>query len=58
MTSHGTREELLQLLALQLKALQDEVFAPLSDAERQEYEHRHDRIRQLYEQLSVTQFPR
>lgn len=45
------RSELVQLLDLQLTALEKQVFGVLPDRELQEYERRHDQIAELYDKL-------
>jgi hypothetical protein len=49
--SRRIRNELIQLINLQLSALEKEVFGVLSDEEFQEYEDRHEFINELYEDL-------
>ena len=46
------RDELVQLLDLQLRVLEKQVFGVVTKAEIREYERRHDRISGLYNQLS------
>jgi hypothetical protein len=45
------RSELLQLLDLQLTALEKQVFGVLPERELEEYEHRHEQITELYAKL-------
>jgi len=45
------RHELIQLINLQLNALEKQVFGLLSEEEFQEYEDRHESINELYEDL-------
>jgi hypothetical protein len=46
------RDELVQLLDLQLRVLEKQVFGVVTKAELREYERRHERICGLYNQLS------
>ena len=46
------RDELVQLLDLQLRVLEKQVFGVITKAELGEYERRHDRISGLYNQLN------
>lgn len=45
------RSELLQLLDLQLTALEKQVFGVLPERELEEYEQRHEQITELYAKL-------
>lgn len=45
------RAELLDLIDSQLNTLEKETFGVVTEAELCEYEHRCDRIRQLYAEL-------
>ena len=45
-------DELVQLLDLQLRVLEKQVFGVVTESELREYERRHERIRGLYNQLS------
>ena len=46
------RDELVQLLDLQLRVLEKQVFGVVTESELREYERRHERICGLYNQLS------
>jgi len=46
------RDELVQLLDLQLRVLEKQVFGVVTKAELREYERRRERICGLYNQLS------
>ena len=45
------RDELVQLLDLQLRVLEKQVFGVVTKSELREYERRQDRICRLYDQL-------
>lgn len=54
MPSHDTqqvRSELIGLLDAQLHVLEKETFGSVTEAELCEYEDRHDRICELYDEL-------
>ncbi len=54
MPSHDTqqvRNELIGLLDAQLNVLEKETFGSVTETELCEYEDRHDRICQLYDEL-------
>jgi hypothetical protein len=46
------RDELVQLLDLQLSVLEKQVFGVVTESELREYELRHERICGLYKRLS------
>jgi hypothetical protein len=46
------RDELVQLLDLQLRVLEKQVFGVATESELREYERRNERICGLYNQLS------